>query len=121
MTAALAWTATAAALLVALVGAVSTVARRRMGLGHWIVVGLLEAVLLVQTAVALVRVADGHRLAESATFYGYLIGVLLVPVIGAGWARSERTRWAGTQLAVAGLAVAIMVWRLLQLWTAPVA
>jgi hypothetical protein len=121
MTAALVWTATAAALLVALVGAVSTVARRRMGLGHWIVVGLLEAVLLVQTAVALVRVAGGHRLVESATFYGYLIGVLLVPVIGAGWARSERTRWAGTQLAVAGLAVAIMVWRLLQLWTAPVA
>jgi hypothetical protein len=121
VTAALVWTATAAALLVALVGAVSTLARRRMGLAHWIVVGVLEAVLLVQTAVALVRLAGGHRLAESSTFYGYLIGVLLVPLIGAGWAWTERTRWAGTQLAVAGLAVAIMVWRLLQLWTAPVA
>ena len=121
MTTALVWTATCAALLVALVGAASTLAGRRMGLAHWIVVGLLEAVLLVQAVIALVRLGGGHRLAEPATFYGYLIGVLLVPVIGAGWAWSERTRWAGTQVAVAGLAVAIMVWRLLQLWTAPVA
>jgi hypothetical protein len=111
--------ATAVALLLALVGAASTLARRRMGLVHWIVVGLLEAVLLVQAVVAVVALVRGHRLDETATFYGYLGGVLLVPAIGAGWAWSERTRWAGTQLAVAGLAVAIMVWRLLQLWEAP--
>jgi hypothetical protein len=116
----LVWTAEALSLLLVVVGAASTLARRRMGLAHWIVVGLLEAVLLVQAAVAVVRLTGGHRLDETATFYGYLIGVLLVPGIAAGWARSERTKWAGTQLAVAGLAVAVMVWRLVQLWTAPV-
>ena len=121
MSTALAWTATAVSLVLVLIGVAATVARRRRGLAHWIVVGVLEAVLLVQAVVALVRLAGGHRVAETATFYGYLIGVLLVPAIGAGWAWTERTRWAGTQLAVAGLAVAVMVWRLVQLWTAPVA
>ena len=120
MSTALAWTVTALALLLAVVGAASTLARRRMGLIHWIVVGLLEAALLVQAVVAVVRLAGGHKVAETATFYGYLIGILLVPVIGAGWAWTERTKWAGTQLAVAGLAVAVMVWRLVQLWVAPV-
>jgi hypothetical protein len=112
--------ATVVAGLLAALGVVSTVARRRMGLLHWIVVGALEAVLLVQAVVALVAASGGgHHLAEPATFYGYLGGILLVPAIGAGWAWSERTRWAGTQLAVTGLAVAIMVWRLVQLWEAP--
>ncbi len=115
----LVWTATAVSLLLAVTGALSTLAKRRMGLGHWIVVGVLEAVLLVQAVVAVVRLANGHRVPETATFYGYLIGVLFVPAIGAGWAWTERTKWAGTQLAVAGLAVAVMVWRLVQLWTAP--
>ena len=32
------------------------------------------------------------------------------------WARSEPTRWAGTVLGVAALAVAVMLWRLLDLW-----
>jgi hypothetical protein len=113
-------TATVVAGVLVLVGVASTLARRRMGLLHWIVVGALEAVLLVQAIVAVVAVSDGHQLAETATFYGYLGGVLLVPAVGAGWAWSERTRWAGAQLAVAGLAVVVMVWRLVQLWEAPV-
>ena len=121
MTTALAWTITGLSLLLAVVGAASTLANRRMGLVHWAVVGALEVVLLAQAVLAVIRQTGGHRVAETATFYGYLIGILLVPVIGAGWAWSERTKWAGTQLAVAGLAVAVMVWRLVQLWTAPVA
>jgi hypothetical protein len=44
--------------------------------------------------------------------------VVLVPVAGVLWARTEQTRWAGTVLAVAGAVVGVMVWRLLQLWEA---
>jgi hypothetical protein len=43
---------------------------------------------------------------------------VLVPVAGSLWARTERTRWAGTVLAVSAAVVAVMVWRLLQLWEA---
>jgi hypothetical protein len=44
--------------------------------------------------------------------------VLLVPVAGALWARTEPSRWAGTVIAVAALVVAVMSVRLLQLWQA---
>lgn len=112
----LVWAITALGLALALLGGVSTVARRRMGLAHWVVVGLLEAALLVQAGVAIAALAGGHRLSETATFYGYIAGVLVIPVIGALWAWTERTRWAGTELAVAGVAVAVMSWRLVQIW-----
>ena len=44
------------------------------------------------------------------------LGRVLLPVAGLLWARTEPTRWAGTVLGVAGLAVAVMLWRLLDLW-----
>lgn len=116
MTPVLVWTATVVALVLALIGGLSTLAGRRIGVLHWIGGGLLEIVLLVQAVVAIVGVTSGHRLAETATFFAYLAGVLVVPVIGLLWAWSERTRWAGTQVAVAALGTAIMVWRLVQVW-----
>jgi hypothetical protein len=109
-------TATVVALLLAVVGAASTLAGRRTGLVHLALAGALEVVLLLQGVVVVVAVSDGERPEDSATFASYLVAVLLVPVAGVLWARTERTRWAGTVLAVAGLVVAVMVWRLLQLW-----
>jgi hypothetical protein len=111
-------TTTVVALLLAALGAASTLAGRRIGLVHLVGAGLLEAVLLVQAVLVVVAMSGGERPADTATFVSYLLGVLLVPVAGVLWARSERTRWAGTVLAVAGLVVAVMVWRLLQLWEA---
>jgi hypothetical protein len=109
---------TAVAVLLVLLGAASTVARRRIGLVHLAVAGLLEALLLVQAVLAVVAMAGGDTPADTPTFIGYLAGVVLVPVAGALWARTERTRWAGTVIAVAGAVVAVMAWRLLQLWEA---
>jgi uncharacterized membrane protein YeaQ/YmgE (transglycosylase-associated protein family) len=109
---------TGVAVLLVLLGAVSTVARRRIGLVHLVVAGLLEALLLVQAVLAVVAMAAGDTPADTPTFLGYLGGVVLVPVAGTLWARSERTRWAGTVIAVAGAVVAVMAWRLLQLWEA---
>ena len=109
---------TVVAVLLAVLGLASTVARRRTGSAHLAGAALLEALVVLQAALAMVRLAGGHRLADTATFLGYLAGVVLVPVAGALWARSETTRWAGTVIAVAALVVAVMVWRLLQLWQA---
>jgi hypothetical protein len=109
---------TAVAVALALLGLASTVARRRIGLVHLVVAGLLEALLIVQVGVVAVAMAGGDRPADTATFLGYLFGVVLVPVAGALWARSEPTRWAGTVIAVAAAVVGVMGWRLLQLWEA---
>jgi hypothetical protein len=109
-------TVTVLAAAVAVGGLASTVARRRIGLLHLWGAALLEAVLLVQVGVAVVALVGGERPADTATFLGYLGGVVLLPVAGALWARTEPTRWAGTVLAVAAGAVGVMIWRLLQLW-----
>ena len=110
--------ATVVAVLLMVLGVASTIARRRIGLVHLVVAGVLEAVLLVQAVVAAAALVGGDRPADTATFVSYLVGVVLVPVAGVLWARTERTRWAGTVLAVAGAVVGVMVWRLLQLWEA---
>jgi hypothetical protein len=116
---ALVWVATVVALLLAGLGALSTLARRRTGLAHLAAAAALEVVLLVQAAVAVVRLAGGYRPEETATFLGYLGGVVLVPVAGVLWSRNEPSRWAGSVLAVAALVTAVMVWRLLRLWEVP--
>jgi hypothetical protein len=108
----------AVAALLAALGVASTLARRRIGLVHLVGAGLLELLLLVQTGVAVVAMAGGDTPADTPTFLGYLIGVVLVPIAGVLWARTERTRWAGTVIAVAAAVVGVMAWRLLQLWEA---
>ena len=119
MTPVLVVAATGVAVLLAAAGLASTLARRRIGLLHLAGAAVLEAVLLLQAVVAAVALAGGQRPADLPTFLGYLTGVLLVPVAGVLWARTEASRWAGTVLAVAALAAAVMMWRLLQLWEAP--
>jgi hypothetical protein len=109
---------TVVAVVLAVLGVASTLARRRIGLLHLAVAGVLEALLLVQSVLAVVALAGGDTPPETATFVGYLVGVVLVPVAGVLWARSEKTRWAGSVLAVAAAVVGVMVWRLLQLWEA---
>ena len=119
MTPFLAWSATAVALLVALAGLASTLARRRIGLLHLTGAAVLEVLLVVQAVVAGAALAGGERPPEMATFVGYLAGVVLLPVAGVLWSRTEPSRWAGAVLAVASLVTAVMIWRLVQLWEAP--
>ncbi|WP_091368603.1 hypothetical protein [Geodermatophilus telluris] len=119
MNAVLVWSATTVAALVALAGLASTAARRRIGLVHLAGAAVLEVLLLVQAVVAAVALAGGQRPPETATFVGYLAGVVLLPVAGVLWSRTEPSRWAGTVLAVASLVTLVMVWRLVQLWEAP--
>jgi hypothetical protein len=111
-------TITVVALLLAVLGGATTVAGRRLGLVHLLGAGLLELLLLVQTALAVAALAGGDRPADTPTFVSYLVGVLLVPLAGVLWARAEPSRWAGSVIAVTGLVVAVMAWRLLRLWEA---
>ena len=118
MTLVLVVTSTVVAVVLAALGGAATLAGRRIGLVHVAATGVLEAVLLLQAVLVVVALTGGRRPPELATFLSYLIAVLLVPVAGLLWARSEPTKWAGTVLAVAAAVVAVMGWRLLQLWQA---
>ena len=118
MTPFLVGTITVVAVVVTLLGLLSTLARRRIGLLHLVATGVLEGLLLLQAVLAVAAMVGGESPEDAPTFLSYLFGVVLVPVAGLLWARTERTRWAGTVLAVAGAVVGVMVWRLLQLWEA---
>jgi dolichyl-phosphate-mannose--protein O-mannosyl transferase len=108
--------ASVVAVALAGLGGLSTALRRRIGSAHLATAALLELLLLVQAVLAVVAVVGGHRPVELVTFSAYLGSVVLLPVAGVLWARTEPTRWAGTVLGVAALAVAVMLWRLLDLW-----
>ncbi|MTD14288.1 hypothetical protein GIS00_10045 [Nakamurella sp. YIM 132087] len=77
---------------------------------------VVEAGLLVQAVIALIRMG-GATLTEPVTFIAYTVGVLLPLPLGFQLARIERTRWGSLSLSFTAVVVAVMNLRLLQLWT----
>ena len=79
---------------------------------------LVELLLVVQLVVAIAAPAFGNEPTGSLLeFYIYLVGALLLPPAAVFWALLERNRWSTVVLGVAALAVAVMVYRMLQIWT----
>lgn len=79
---------------------------------------VLEAALLVQTAIAIGKLVCGAELDESVTFVAYSLGILLPLPLGFYLARIERTRWGSLSLCFTAVVVAVMTLRLMQLWQA---
>ncbi|TDW29109.1 hypothetical protein [Cryobacterium psychrophilum] len=79
---------------------------------------LVELLLLVQLVVAIVAPLVGNAATGSVLeFYTYLVSAILLPVAAGFWALVERSRWSTVILGVACLAVAVMLYRMLQIWT----
>lgn len=78
----------------------------------------LTALLLVVQAfiTAGVLIAGGRSHGDPIEFYGYLITALIVAV-GAGlWSLAERTKFSTIILGAANLTVAVMLYRMWQIW-----
>jgi hypothetical protein len=103
-------------LLAAVYALVGSLRDRPMDLWHLGSLGVLELLLIAQAVVGFVKLGGDGGPAEPATFIGYLIGILLIPVAGAAWGMLERSRWGPGVIVVACLAVAVMVVRTQQLW-----
>ena len=74
--------------------------------------------LVVQLIVSIVLTVSGERAAISTIeFFGYLIVALLLPAIAAAWALAERTKWSTVILGAASLTIAVMLVRMMQIWT----
>jgi hypothetical protein len=83
---------------------------------------LVELLLLAQLVVAIIAPAVGNTASGSVLeFYVYLVSAILIPPAAAVWALVERGRWSTVILGVAALAVAVMVYRMEQIWTYQVA
>lgn len=79
---------------------------------------LVELLLLAQVVVALVAPAAGNPPTGSLLeFWVYLVSAVLLPPAAALWALVDRGRWATVVCGVAALAVAVMVYRMFQIWT----
>lgn len=79
---------------------------------------VVEAVIAVEAIAAIAAAAGGAPIREPAVFWGYVAATLLVLPAAAAWAFAERTRWSSVVLAGAGVTVAFLQWRLLQVWGA---
>lgn len=77
---------------------------------------VLEAALLIQAVIAVIRLIGGTQLDEPVTFIAYSVGVLLPLPLGFYLAREERTRWGSLSLCFTAVVVAVMTLRLMQLW-----
>jgi hypothetical protein len=83
---------------------------------------LVELLLIAQLVVAIVAPLAGNPPSGSLPeFYIYLISALLLPPLAGFWALIERNRWSTVILGVACLAIAVMVYRMYQIWAFQVA
>ncbi|WEO78395.1 hypothetical protein BJQ94_04985 [Cryobacterium sp. SO2] len=79
---------------------------------------LVELLLIVQLIVAIVAPFAGNQATGSLLeFYTYLVSAILLPLAGGAWALIERSRWSTVILGVVCLSVAVMLYRMLQIWT----
>ena len=78
----------------------------------------VEISLLVQLITSIVLVASGERAVISTLeFFGYLIVALMIPAAGVIWSLIERNRWSTVIMGAAALTVAVMMVRMMQIWT----
>jgi hypothetical protein len=87
--------------------------------GPWLYGALLvlEAGLVAQLVLGIVRLSGGHAGVNVAAYLGYLIGSLLILPAAVLWSLGERTRAGTGVLIVAVVVVPVLFLRLHQLWT----
>jgi len=85
------------------------------------VVGV-EVLLVAQAVVGIIAPLAGNPpTGNLVEFWAYLISALVIPPLAILWALIERTRWSNVVLGAAALAIAVMLWRMEQIWTVQLA
>lgn len=83
---------------------------------------VVEVLLVIQLIVALIAPVLGNAPTGNAIEFALYLGfALLVPPLTVFWALIDRTRWSTVILGVACLSVAVMVYRMHQIWTVQLA
>lgn len=78
---------------------------------------LLFVLLLMQVVVSLIAPAVGNLASGSLLeFWTYLVSAVLLPPLAAFWALVERNRWSNVILGAVCLAVAVMLYRMNEIW-----
>ena len=79
--------------------------------------GFVAVLLLAQIVVSIVAPFAGNTpTGDPVEYWIYLVTALLLPVLAIIWALIDRSRWATIILGVAAMTVAIMLYRMQQIW-----
>ena len=74
--------------------------------------------LAVQLLVSSILAISGQRAVISTLeYFGYLLVAIIVQVAAGFWALAEKTKWSTLILGAASLTVAVMLVRMLQIWS----
>lgn len=83
---------------------------------------LVELLIIAQVVTAIIAPAVGNPPTGSLLeFWIYLGTAVFMPPLAVIWALVDRSRWSTVVLGVAGLAIAIMTYRMHQIWTVQLA
>lgn len=83
---------------------------------------VVEVLLLAQIVIALLAPAFGNvPTGNPVEFWVYLLTAAIIPPLAVIWALTDRTRWSTVVLGVGALAVAVMAYRMHQIWTVQLA
>ncbi len=81
------------------------------------VTALVELLLIAQVVISIVAPFTGNIASGSVLeFWVYLVSAVLIPPAAVLWALVDRGKWSTAILGVACLAVAVMVYRMGQIW-----
>lgn len=83
---------------------------------------IVELLLVVQVVVAIIAPFAGNPpTGDLLEYWVYLVSAVLLPIGAVLWALMERSRWSTVILGIAGVAIAIMLWRMQVIWTVQIA
>ncbi len=82
----------------------------------------VEVLLLAQVVISIVAPFTGdHPTGNLGEYWVYLVTACLIPPAAIAWALADRSRWSTVVLGVGALAIAVMVYRLNQIWNVQLA
>lgn len=80
-------------------------------------VALSGVLLLVQIVLAIVGPVMGNQIVgDGLEFWMYCISAFLIAVAAVLWSLIERERWSNAVLSIAAFSIAVMVFRMQQVW-----
>jgi hypothetical protein len=83
---------------------------------------LVEVLLIAQVVIAIVAPLVGNPpTGNLGEFWVYLATACLMPPAAIAWALAERSRWSTVVLGVGALAIAVMAYRMNQIWNVQLA
>ena len=91
---------------------------RKPGQGEIMMSLAVLAGLAVQLLVSMILAISGERAVISTLeYFGYLLVAIILQVAAGFWALAEKTKWSTVILGAASLTVAVMLVRMLQIWS----